>query len=129
LINDLELLHAGLGVLMAHYVASDLYAVRHCLLRVSRQLWIIAEHEDLARLGLAAPLPDHGGALAGACDPRARVSEAAIESHIHPLKNEQSIDFRSSYTVGSMVPGSPARSRARHRDPRRPCRNPCHPHR
>jgi hypothetical protein len=53
LINDLELLHAGLGVLMAHYVASDVYAVRHCLaLRVSRQLWIIAEHEDLPDWGL-----------------------------------------------------------------------------
>jgi hypothetical protein len=49
----LELLHAGLGVLMAHYVASDVYAVRHCLaLRVSRQLWIIAEHEDLPDWGL-----------------------------------------------------------------------------
>ncbi|MGH8567701.1 MAG: hypothetical protein ACREXU_06705 [Gammaproteobacteria bacterium] len=48
LINDLELLHAGLGVLMAHYLASDDYAVRPCLaFRISRQLRIIAEHEDL----------------------------------------------------------------------------------
>ncbi|MGH8591999.1 MAG: hypothetical protein ACREXX_22610, partial [Gammaproteobacteria bacterium] len=53
LINDLELLHAGLGVLMAHYLASDDYAVRHSLgLRISRQLRIIAEHEDLPDWGL-----------------------------------------------------------------------------
>ncbi|MGH8565085.1 MAG: hypothetical protein ACREXW_13780 [Gammaproteobacteria bacterium] len=53
LINDLELLHAGLGVLMAHYMGSDDYAVRHSLaLRISRQLRIIAEHEDLPDWGL-----------------------------------------------------------------------------
>lgn len=48
LINDLELLHAGLGVLMAHYLACHDDAVRDCLaLRISRQLRIIAEHRDL----------------------------------------------------------------------------------
>ncbi|MGH8569714.1 MAG: hypothetical protein ACREXU_17350 [Gammaproteobacteria bacterium] len=47
LINDMELLHAGLGVLMAHYLACD-DAVRPCLaFRISRQLRIIAEHRDL----------------------------------------------------------------------------------
>ncbi|MGH8572490.1 MAG: hypothetical protein ACREX8_07940, partial [Gammaproteobacteria bacterium] len=53
LINDLELLHAGLGVLVAHYLACDDDAVRQCLaLRISRQLRIIAEHEDLPDWGL-----------------------------------------------------------------------------
>jgi len=53
LINDLELLHAGLGVLMAHYLGCHDDAVRHCLaLRISRQLRIIAEHEELPDWGL-----------------------------------------------------------------------------
>jgi len=53
LINDLELLHAGLGVLVAHYLACDDDAVRQCLgLRISRQLRIIAEHEELPDWGL-----------------------------------------------------------------------------
>jgi len=48
LINDLELLHAGLDVLIAHYLACTEDAVRPCLaLRISRQLRIIAEHRDL----------------------------------------------------------------------------------
>jgi hypothetical protein len=48
LIHDLELLHAGLGVLMAHYLACQDDALQHCLaLRISRQLRIIAEHRDL----------------------------------------------------------------------------------
>ncbi len=53
LIHDLELLHAGLGLLMAHYLACHDDAVRHCLaLRISRQLRIIAEHEELPDWGL-----------------------------------------------------------------------------
>ncbi|MGH8564280.1 MAG: hypothetical protein ACREXW_09395 [Gammaproteobacteria bacterium] len=53
LINDLELLHAGLGVLVAHYLACDDDAVGQCLaLRISRQLRIIAEHEELPDWGL-----------------------------------------------------------------------------
>ena len=53
LITELELLHAGLGVLMAHYLACHDDAVRDCLaLRLSRQLRIIAEHEDLPDWGL-----------------------------------------------------------------------------
>jgi hypothetical protein len=53
LISDLELLHAGLGVLMAHYLACHDDALRHCLaLRISRQLRIIADHEDLPDRGL-----------------------------------------------------------------------------
>jgi hypothetical protein len=53
LINDLELLHAGLGVLMAHYLACHDDALRHCLaLRICRQLRIIAEHRDLPDRGL-----------------------------------------------------------------------------
>ncbi|MGH8567208.1 MAG: hypothetical protein ACREXU_04120 [Gammaproteobacteria bacterium] len=53
LINEMELLHAGLGVLIAHYLACHDDAVRHCLaLRISRQLRIIAEHEDLPDRGL-----------------------------------------------------------------------------
>ncbi|MDQ3564135.1 MAG: hypothetical protein M3436_08350 [Pseudomonadota bacterium] len=53
LINDMELLHAGLGVLMAHYLACHDDAVRHCLaLRISRQLRIIAEHRDVPDGGL-----------------------------------------------------------------------------
>jgi len=48
LINDMELLHAGLGVLIAHYLACDDDGVRQCLaFRISRQLRIIAEHEEL----------------------------------------------------------------------------------
>ncbi len=48
LIDDMELLHAGLGVLMAHYLVCANDAVRHCLaLRISRQLRIIAEHRDV----------------------------------------------------------------------------------
>jgi hypothetical protein len=53
LINDLELLHTGLGVLMAHYLACAHDAVRPCLaLRISRQLRIIAKHEELPDRGL-----------------------------------------------------------------------------
>lgn len=53
LINDMELLHAGLGVLMAHYLVCHDDAVRYCLtLRISRQLRIIAEHEELPDWGL-----------------------------------------------------------------------------
>ncbi len=48
LINDMEILHAGLGVLIAHYLACDDDGVRQCLaFRISRQLRIIAEHEQL----------------------------------------------------------------------------------
>ncbi len=53
LIGEMELLHAGIGVLMAHYLACHDDAVRHCIaLRISRQLRIIAEHQELPDRGL-----------------------------------------------------------------------------
>lgn len=53
LIHDLELLHAGLGVLMAHYRACIDDGVRLCLaLRISRQLRLIAEHPEVPDWGL-----------------------------------------------------------------------------
>jgi hypothetical protein len=55
LINDLELLHAGLGVLMAHYLACHDDAVRHCLaLRISRQLRMIFARSGIGRPGSAS---------------------------------------------------------------------------
>jgi hypothetical protein len=46
--HELELLHAGLGVLIAHYTAAEETAIaRGLALRVSRQLRLIAEHADL----------------------------------------------------------------------------------
>ena len=82
LINELELLHAGLGVLIAHYLACDDDGVR-AVPRVPHQP-PVADHRrarGTAGLGLAAPLPDHGGALAGACDPRDPVSEPGPASN------------------------------------------------
>lgn len=46
--HELELLHAGLGVLIAHYTVAEETAIARCLaLRISRQLRLIAEHADL----------------------------------------------------------------------------------
>ena len=47
-IADLELLHAGLGALIAHYSISGERCVAHCIaLGISRQLRLIAEHPAL----------------------------------------------------------------------------------
>lgn len=47
-ITDLELLHAGLGALIAHYSISEERCVSRCIaLGVSRQLRLIAEHPAL----------------------------------------------------------------------------------
>src|SRR5919106_6232697 len=46
--TDLELLHAGLGALMARYSISDEHCVARCIaLGISRQLRLIAEHPAL----------------------------------------------------------------------------------
>ncbi len=46
--HELVLLHAGLGVLIAHYTVAEETAIARCLaLRISRQLRLIAEHADL----------------------------------------------------------------------------------
>jgi hypothetical protein len=47
-ITDLELLHVGLGALIAHYSISDERCVARCIaLGISRQLRLIAEHPAL----------------------------------------------------------------------------------
>lgn len=52
-VNEIELLHAGVGVLMAHYLASDEPVRTRCLaLAISRQLRLISEHPDLPDRGL-----------------------------------------------------------------------------
>lgn len=52
-INEIELLHAGVGVLMAHYLASEEPVRTRCLaLTISRQLRLISEHPDLPDWGL-----------------------------------------------------------------------------
>lgn len=46
--QELELLHAGLGMLIAHYTVAEETGIARCLaLRISRQLRLIAEHADL----------------------------------------------------------------------------------
>ncbi len=104
LINDLELLHGGLGVLIAHYLACHDGAVRHCLaLRISRQLRIIAEHRDLPDWALR-PLSRtmaarwHGGAIHGLPCPRQPANP-------HPTSEETRLGGGRMSEVVSM--GSP----------------------
>jgi hypothetical protein len=52
-VTDLELLHAGLGALIAHYSISDKHCMARCIaLGLSRQLRLIAEHPALPDPGL-----------------------------------------------------------------------------
>jgi hypothetical protein len=54
-VTDLELLHEGLGALIAHYLISEERWVARCIaLGVSRQLRLIAEHPALPDPALQA---------------------------------------------------------------------------